>query len=188
MKALMLFLAFFLVIVVAVVSHKTPQAKKFDAQEYLARTNNQSLLPVVRAKYGKMIRDVCRKEKVPLALRSGDVIEKIIIIESSGNPEAEKAGDGIGLMGVKPSTAIAYGVNPKDLKSPHWNLLAGIRHLGALVDSLDGNVPAAIVAYNCGLKNYQSNYLATGVSPLKARYFLKVKTLTEVERQYASAE
>ena len=85
-------------------------------------------------------------------------------------------------MGVEPSTAIAYKVSLDSLEIPYWNLRAGIKHLNAMVDSLHGNVPAALIAYNCGLGKYRKNYLAAGINPKQAKYYQKVKTLLDVKQ------
>jgi len=66
---------------------------------------------------------------------------------------------------------------------PYWNLVAGIRHLNYLVNRLNGDVPGAVVAYNCGLKNYRKNYQAAGVNATQGRYFQKVQILAVATNQ-----
>jgi hypothetical protein len=184
MKTFLFFCLLFLAIVVGPkVSSwfSSPVKSSFNSQGYLAKTNNATLVPIVHKKYGELICQICREEKVSSRI-SGAVIEKVIIIESSCRPKAKKAGDGIGLMGVEPSTAIAYKVSLDSLEIPYWNLRAGIKHLNAMVDSLHGNVPAALIAYNCGLGKYRKNYLAAGINPKQAKYYQKVKTLLDVKQ------
>jgi Transglycosylase SLT domain len=176
-----------LIILALIISKHQEKPAKFDERAYLAKTKNASLVPAVHERYGQLIQAICRTEKINPALCTGVEIEKVIIVESSGNPnkKPKNPGDGYGLMSVKCPTATRFGVAPDSLFVPYWNLLAGIRYLNYLTNQLNGDVPGAMVAYNCGMKKYLRNYVAAGVSPTDAQYYRKVKALARFDKQVA---
>jgi len=89
------------------------------------------------------IRDVGNRYGV-----SPDLIVAIIEAESSFNPRAVSRRGARGLMQLMPGTAATLGVG--DPFDPRENIEAGVRHLRALMDQFDNNLPLALAAYNAG--------------------------------------
>ncbi|CUZ83523.1 lytic murein transglycosylase [Serratia marcescens] len=82
----------------------------------------------------------------------GAVISK----ESSGNANAMSGKGAIGLTQVMPNTARGMGYDPEELKrNPAMQVEAGARYLKQMIDAHDGNVSAALAAYNWGPGNVQ---------------------------------
>jgi membrane-bound lytic murein transglycosylase F len=84
------------------------------------------------------------------------LISAIVIQESQFNPSAESWMGAAGLMQLMPQTAAAYGVD--SILDPQQNLMAGMKHLKSLDNSLIKNVPNiderlkfVLAAYNVGL-------------------------------------
>jgi hypothetical protein len=147
-------------------------AKGFDRETYFKKTNNDKLVSVVKEKYGELIAEVCREKDFP----DTDLVVAVIIIESSGNPNAHnrhQEGDGWGLMGVKEKTAAAQGVSFDKILNPYWNLVAGIGYLADQFKKYGKGSARAIDAYNG---------LAKAAAPEKTEYYLKVQALLEVAK------
>jgi soluble lytic murein transglycosylase-like protein len=79
---------------------------------------------------------------------SPDLIVAIIEAESSFNPRAVSRRGARGLMQLMPGTAATLGVG--DPFDPRENIEGGVRHLRALMDQFDNNLPLALAAYNAG--------------------------------------
>src|SRR5213080_4777589 len=86
------------------------------------------------------IRDVGNRYGV-----SPDLIVAIIEAESSFNPRAVSRRGARGLMQLMPGTAATLGVG--DPFDPRENIEAGVRHLRALMDQFDNNLPLVLAAY-----------------------------------------
>jgi hypothetical protein len=157
--------------------------KNFSDKEWLDKYKVEELLPVIFEKYGDIIRDVCVKEKIRSSLKTGYDAAVITAIESSGGKLSDN------LMQVSDSAAIVVGVDPDSLKIPRWNFVAGLRYLNAMLDSLNDDLPAALIAYNCGLKNYRNNYKNAGVDPKDGEYYQRYKCLmNKINKALAKAE
>jgi len=79
---------------------------------------------------------------------SEELIAAVIEAESQFNPRAVSAKGAQGLMQLMPATAATLGV--EDPFSPRENIHGGVRHLRALIDRFDNNLPLALAAYNAG--------------------------------------
>ena len=79
---------------------------------------------------------------------SSDLILAVVATESAFDPGAVSPKGARGLMQLMPNTAEELGVT--DLYDPQRNLEGGVRHLRALLDSFEGNLPLALAAYNAG--------------------------------------
>ena len=76
-----------------------------------------------------------------------EIIESIILTESSGKAEAKSSKGAIGLMGLAKGTADDMGV--VDRESPRQNILGGTKYFKQQLDEF-GNVEDALAAYNAG--------------------------------------
>lgn len=96
-----------------------------------------------------------------------ELIKAIIRTESNNNPNAVSPKGAIGLMQIMPATAAQYGVSPEQLRDPKVNQALGTRILTDLYNKYNGNLPAAISAYNEG-----SGALDKGRYPTETRNYL----------------
>lgn len=94
-----------------------------------------------------------------------ELVRAVIQTESAFNPRAVSAAGARGLMQVMPSTAVKVGVDAKRLFVPAENILAGVRLLAALLKYYEGDVIAALVAYNSGPKPKASRVPDNGETP-----------------------
>src|SRR4029453_14288790 len=67
---------------------------------------------------------------------------------SDNNPRAVSRRGARGLMQLMPKTAKRLGV--EDPFDPKENIEAGVKHLRAMMDRFDNNIPLALAAYNAG--------------------------------------
>lgn len=96
----------------------------------------------------------------------------VIKQESAFNPRAESACGARGLMQVMPYNAEKLGLSSgADLWNPRLNILAGVRLLAVLLKHYDGDVIAALVAYNSGPKAKDSPIPQNGETP---QYVLRI--------------
>src|SRR5712691_11518098 len=77
-----------------------------------------------------------------------DLIDSVIRIESAFNPRAVSRKGARGLMQLMPETAAGLGVG--DPFDPRENIEGGVRHLRALMDRFDNDLPLVLAAYNAG--------------------------------------
>lgn len=76
------------------------------------------------------------------------LVESLVEMESGFDPAAVSPKGAMGLMQLMPATAREYGIDePFD---PWQNLDAGVRHLRDLLVRFDGDIAAALAAYNAG--------------------------------------
>jgi hypothetical protein len=93
------------------------------------------------------IQDMIRKEAASQRV-DPDLAHVVGWMENRYRPTGESSAGAIGPMQIMPATAKAYGVSLADLKDPDTNIKLGVRILKDNLDKYDGNVKAALVAYN----------------------------------------
>lgn len=76
------------------------------------------------------------------------LLDAMIGVESGYAERAVSRRGALGLMQLMPATAKQYGVT--DAFDPRQNVLAGARHLRALMDQFGQNLTLALAAYNAG--------------------------------------
>ena len=92
-----------------------------------------------------------------------DLVKSVIYTESSWNHKAVSTSGAIGLMQVKPSTAMSEFKTPEqDLYDPYVNVTVGIMYLSELYHNSDNDWHYALTSYSHGptaTKRYNPNYV-----------------------------
>ncbi len=116
------------------------------------------------------VRDVGELYPVPRAL-----VKAIIRRESAFNPRARSRVGAIGLMQLMPFNARKVGLREADLWDPTKNILGGTRLLAALLRYYNGDMVAALAAYNAKPRNPFAPLPRNGETPeyvtVVLRYF-----------------
>lgn len=142
-----------------------PRAHAFDAEIEAARA------------------DTARVFDVP-----SELIRAVMKQESAFNPRALSRCGARGLMQVMPFNATKLGLKHEDeLWVPAINVLAGVRLLAVLLRHYEGDVIAALVAYNSGPKAKLAPIPANGETPGYVVNILRYWRAFERERTSASA-
>lgn len=76
------------------------------------------------------------------------LVNSVCEVESNFNPRAVSHKGAMGLMQLMPQTADMLGVH--DPFDPQLNLEAGLKYLGHLLKTFNGDVELALAAYNAG--------------------------------------
>jgi soluble lytic murein transglycosylase-like protein len=105
-----------------------------------------------------------------------NVVYKIMMAESGGNPNVENSSAGaIGLMQFMPDTAKGLGINPKD---PQQAITGAIKYMKDLLNMWGGDYRKAVASYNWGEGNVQRAISRYGNNweialPTETRNYLK---------------
>lgn len=117
------------------------------------------------------------------------LVRAVIQQESAFNPKALSPCGAIGLMQVMPFNAERLGLkSEKELWVPRLNILAGVRLLAALLLHYEGDVIAALVAYNSGPKAKLAAVPANGETPGYVKNILALWKRLEKESTTSKAK
>jgi hypothetical protein len=102
------------------------------------------------------------------AAASQSLVNAVIQVESSGDPNAVSPKGARGLMQLMPKTAKdpGYGIPPAKDDSNAENLRVGTAYLNAMLQKYNGNLEYALAAYNWGPGN-TDKWIAQGADPAK---------------------
>ena len=89
----------------------------------------------------------------------------VISVESGFRPRAVSPAGARGLMQLMPYTARRVGIEERHLFDPAQNILAGVRVLAVLLRHYEGDVIAALVAYNARPRRLSSPIPRNGETP-----------------------
>ncbi len=98
--------------------------------------------PAAKLDTKSLIDAAARKTAIPPKL-----LHSVVKAESAYRPDAVSPKGAIGLMQLMPATAAQYGADPMD---PAQNVEAGTAYLRDLLLKYNGDVAAALAAYNAG--------------------------------------
>lgn len=91
-----------------------------------------------------------------------ELFRRMIMKESSGNPNARSPVGAMGLSQLMPGTAREMGV--KDINDPEQNLMGGAKYYRSMLDQFGGDERTAAAAYNAGPGNVRKY---GGIPPFK---------------------
>jgi len=118
------------------------------AQEARAETTQAESTAATTETEAEMTIDEHIKEVADRHGVRADLVAAVIETESEFNPRAVSRRGARGLMQLMPKTAATLGVD--DPFDPKANIEAGVKHLRAMMDRFDNNIPLALAAYNAG--------------------------------------
>ncbi len=93
--------------------------------------------------FAPLVAEAARQHELEAAL-----LHAVIRAESAYNPRAVSPKGAAGLMQLMPATARRLGV--ADVYDPDQNVRGGARHLKALLQRFDNDLPLTLAAYNAG--------------------------------------
>ncbi|MDD5091557.1 MAG: lytic transglycosylase domain-containing protein [Candidatus Wallbacteria bacterium] len=145
---------------------KTPAGKSISAADNdEKKTDGHSFAEVLENKTRTASRDEIL-QKIELYCKAEgvdpDLINAVVSVESSFDPEAVSGKGATGLMQLMPKTASELGV--KDLTDIDDNLKGGISYLSGLLSRYGGDLEKALAAYNAGPTSVDRH---NGVPPIK---------------------
>lgn len=140
------------------------QARLADAERELARAKrliDYSARFGIAADLAAMVYDTAERQGM-----DPELAFRLVYVESRFNPRAVSRADAIGLTQLQVPTARYYqaDVTRQDLFDPALNLEIGFRYLNDLLETFDGDLRLALIAYNRGPARLRS-LLASGTDP-----------------------
>jgi hypothetical protein len=117
-------------------------------------------LDAIKGQFGEksMIRKAIPQELKPIVNKAAekhgvpaDLIERVLMQESAGDPKAQSSAGAQGLMQLMPSTAADLGVS--DPFDPNQSVDGGTKYLASLLKRYGGDRRKALAAYNWGMGN-----------------------------------
>jgi soluble lytic murein transglycosylase-like protein len=120
-----------------------PIAQEARAETAQAESTAATTEPEAEMTIDEHIKEVADRHGV-----RADLVAAVIEAESEFNPRAVSRHGARGLMQLMPKTAATLGVD--DPFDPKANIEAGVKHLRAMMDRFDNNIPLALAAYNAG--------------------------------------
>jgi hypothetical protein len=123
------------------------------------------------------IEAVATRHRVPPRL-----VAAIVAVESEFNPRAVSRRGAQGLMQLMPATAASVDV--QDSFDARENIEGGVRHLRALMDRYQNDLPVVLAAYNAGDRAVLAYH---GVPPYRETRQYVIRVLRRYDREAARA-
>jgi len=152
------------------------------AQEARAETAQAESTAATRETEAEMTIDEHIKEVADRHGVRADLVAAVIDAESEFNPRAVSRRGARGLMQLMPKTAATLGVD--DPFDPKANIEAGVKHLRAMMDRFDNNIPLALAAYNAGEVAVIKHH---GIPPYRETRAYVKRILKRLDRSTAAA-
>jgi soluble lytic murein transglycosylase-like protein len=160
---------------------RTPEAPPSPTASGTGRDHTREIDKLLKSHLDRGRRDATYDEAIDVAVR--DVAEfypvtpalvKAIIRQESGfNPKAKSHAGAIGLMQLMPFNAPKVGLREADLWIPDRNILGGTRLIAALLKYYNGDMVAALAAYNAKPRNPFAPLPRNGETPAYVAAVLK---------------
>jgi soluble lytic murein transglycosylase-like protein len=153
------------------------------AQEARAETAQAESTPATTETEAEISIDEHIKEVADRHGVRADLVAAVIEAESEFNPRAVSRRGARGLMQLMPKTAATLGVD--DPFDPKANIEAGVKHLRAMMDRFDNNIPLALAAYNAGEVAVIKH---RGIPPYRETRAYVKRILKRLDRSTAAAQ
>ena len=154
-----------------------PIAQEARAETAQAESTAATTEPEAEMTIDEHIKEVADRHGV-----RADLVAAVIEAESEFNPRAVSRRGARGLMQLMPKTAATLGVD--DPFDPKANIEAGVKHLRAMMDRFDNNIPLALAAYNAGEVAVIKH---RGISPYRETRAYVKRILKRLDRSTAAA-
>jgi len=154
-----------------------PIAQEARAETAQAESTAATTEPEAEMTLDEHIKEVADRHGV-----RADLVAAVIEAESEFNPRAVSRRGARGLMQLMPKTAATLGVD--DPFDPKANIEAGVKHLRAMMDRFDNNIPLALAAYNAGEVAVIKHH---GIPPYRETRAYVKRILKRLDRSTAAA-
>ena len=155
-----------------------PIAQEARAETAQAESTAATTEPEAEMTLDEHIKEVADRHGV-----RADLVAAVIEAESEFNPRAVSRRGARGLMQLMPKTAATLGVD--DPFDPKANIEAGVKHLRAMMDRFDNNIPLALAAYNAGEVAVIKH---RGIPPYRETRAYVKRILKRLDRSTAAAQ